>query len=99
LGSDVKVAVKFHPRETAETRKIFMEQYHQLNCMVLEETIDLNEAVQDIDFCIGMYSKFLEYALAYDRPVVVYNPTQQKHYSIYNANQNHLLYCDVQEKL
>lgn len=86
-----EIKIKFHPRETKHTKQIFTQGLSAFTIHPEEETVSLDKSLDGIDFCLGMYSQFLQHALGKGKPVVVYNPTNNPVYSVYQQFHDQFL--------
>jgi len=86
LPSDVRVVVKFHPRETGETKKIFKENFPGKRYSFLENA-GLFPLLRSAQLSIGHYSKALETSFLAGTPVLSINFGGSEQYSLYGKDK------------
>jgi UDP-N-acetylglucosamine 2-epimerase len=82
LPPSVKVYVKFHPRETAETKAVHRSSLKGPRFVFLEET-DLVRLISQAELSIGGWTKALETSFILGVPVLAINFTGLPQYSVY----------------
>jgi len=101
LPGDIKVVVKYHPRETNETKNIHKEKLHGSRYVFIED-IDLITLSRDAAISIGHFSKALESSFIVGTPVLSINLFNNEAHSIYGYSGK-LMECvspkEVSEKL
>jgi len=87
LSPDIRVIIKFHPRETPETKNIFRKELcgHRFEYF---ENIDLISLLYGAQICIGHYTRALEISFIVGTPVLAINFSGNEIYSIYNRDDN-----------
>jgi hypothetical protein len=80
---NLHVLIKFHPRETDKTKEIYL---NELPFAEVIEEISIEHQLSRVKLAIGMYSKFLETLMVNNIPVISYNPTNRKEYSIFDKD-------------
>jgi UDP-N-acetylglucosamine:LPS N-acetylglucosamine transferase len=89
LPSNIEVIVKFHPRETDETRGIFREGLSGKRCRFIENC-DLVALLYGAEISIGHFTKALETSFIVGTPVLGINFSGDRKYSVYSEEDNPL---------
>ena len=97
LPFDIKIIIKFHPRETAETKNIFNKQLRGRRYQYLTD-VDLAHLLRDAELSIGHFSKALETSFIAGTPVLSINFSKSEEYSLYKG-VNKFLECYSQKEL
>lgn len=82
LPLDIKIVIKFHPRETDETKKLFKEKLSGKRYLFLEN-VNLFLLLRGAELSIGHFTKALETSFLAGTPVLSINFSGDESYSLY----------------